>query len=69
MNEFISIRILRILRILRVDLAEEVTKAKSPHEAKRIASKINPIPANWHVIKDDVMKKILTAKCQQSEKF
>ena len=59
----------KCVEALRVDLAEEVTKAKSPHEAKRIASKINPIPANWHVIKDDVMKKILTAKCQQSVKF
>ena len=27
------------------------------------------VPANWHVVKDDVLKKIPTAKCQQCVKF
>ena len=54
---------------LREDLAEEVMKANSPSEAKRIASAVKTVDSNWHNVKYGVMEKVLHAKANCSKDF
>ena len=60
----------KIKYINQEPLALEITKAKTPSRAKQIA---NGVPQNllkdWHMIKRDVMKKILDAKLEHCSKF
>ena len=57
------------VEVLRDDLAEEVIMAKSPHDAKKIASSIQSDHTNWHKIKYGVMEKVLRAKIECSDEF
>ena len=56
---------------LRADLAEMVLKARTPGEAKRIASQIKDEDpnVNWHVIKYDVMRDVLMAKINSNQEI
>ena len=46
-------------------LADEVRQASNPRAVKRLAHRVpSDKLLNWHNIKDQVMKKILTAKLQ-----
>ena len=55
---------------LRADLAEKVVKAGTPREAKQIAAQVkHDSSSNWHNIKCDVMKEVLSAKMKCSKPF
>ena len=54
---------------LRDDLAEKVIKAKTPREAKDIASVVKNSDSNWHKIKYEVMERVLNEKADCSEEF
>ena len=54
---------------LRDDLAEKVIKAKTPREAKDIASAVKNSDSNWHKIKYEVMERVLNEKANCSEEF
>ena len=55
---------------LCADLAEKVVKAGTPREAKQIAAQVkHDSSSNWHNIKCDVMKEVLSAKMKCSKPF